>query len=64
MADEVPVEHVITRVLQSVALPQVSSQSVPLANQAPPFPTLTKQQGSAATGPSPQQFQPSAPPQR
>jgi len=32
MADEVPVEHVITRVLQTVGLPQVSPQTVPVGS--------------------------------
>ncbi len=60
LADEVPVEHVITRVLQSVPLPQVSSQSVPVNNQLP-----AHQPGSGTRGhQAPQQFQPSAPPQR
>jgi len=60
LADEVPVEHVITRVLQSVPLPQVSSQSVPVNNQLP-----AHQPGSGTRGhQAPQQFQPSGPPQR
>ncbi|WP_435532185.1 AAA family ATPase [Rhodococcus antarcticus] len=35
MADEVPVEHVITRVLQTVGLPQVSPQTVAVGGPAP-----------------------------
>lgn len=34
MADEVPVEHVITRVLQTVGLPQVSPQSMAVGSPA------------------------------
>ncbi|MEO6879878.1 MAG: MoxR family ATPase [Mycobacteriaceae bacterium] len=34
LADEVPVEHVITRVLQTVGLPQVSPQTVPAGGPA------------------------------
>ena len=35
MADEVPVEHVITRVLQTVGLPQVSPQTVAVGGPVP-----------------------------
>ncbi len=60
LADEVPVEHVVTRVLQSVPLPQVSSQSVPMAVPAPPA-----MGGQARMGvPAPQPYQSASPHQR
>ncbi len=59
MADEVPVEHVVTRVLQSVPLPQVSSQSVPMS---PPQAPGAQGGHGQPTGAAPQPFQ-SAPPQ-
>jgi len=59
MADEVPVEHVVTRVLQSVPLPQVSSQSVPMSPRQAPG---VLGGHSQPTGAAPQPFQ-SAPPQ-
>ncbi|WP_127784779.1 MoxR family ATPase [Rhodococcus sp. X156] len=57
LADEIPVEHVINRVLQSVSLPQVSSQPVPLVTPGGPPP-------GGPQGPVPQPFQPIGPQQR
>lgn len=57
LADEVPVDHVITRVLQTVGLPQVSARSgPPAAPQPPPRPTAGVGPGP---GPHPQGPRPS-----
>jgi len=47
LADEVPVEHVVTRVLQTVGLPQVSPQTVP-ANPQQHQGALLQSSGSLA----------------
>ena len=61
LADEVPVEHVITRVLRTVGLPQVSTQSTPPAGGpqgggpqgGPPRPSPAMAPGPGGPGPPP-----------
>ena len=60
LADEVSPEDVITRVLQTVGLPQVSAQQLPIPQGQPPFPGQPQQQGPPPVPGPPLQGQPPA----